>query len=430
MATQSKQGGWFGKLLLLVILASGFYAAYIVFWKPSQSQEVNLETVPVERLDIPLVLIASGSVQPERSVTISPRQPGIVAAILVAEGDKVAAGQVIAQMDPADLDGRLTQAKGQLAAAQASLQRLKAGNRPEEIAQAQARLETAQVTLRQTEDFLARDQNLYAEGAIPLQRLTLSQAERDRAVAAVTQAEQALALARAGARKEDIAQAEAQVLSARGAIQSIESFRKDLEIRAPFAGTITRLNAQPGEFITTTSVQVGSSAGSSSVSSTLATLAGPSRIIVNVAESDIRKIRIGQEATIQADAYPEVQFLGKVTRIAPQALIQQNVVSFEVGLSVEDPAERLKPGMSVEVEFSVGTLKDVLVVPTVSILRQGNETGVFVVGPENTPVFKPIEIGESLDEKTEARAGLQGNEQVFISLPEGFDLKKDSFFKL
>jgi HlyD family secretion protein len=222
----------------------------------------------------------------------------------------------------------------------------------------------------------------------------------------------------AGARPEEIAQARAQVLAARGSLQTIQALIDDTAIRAPFSGTVTRKYADPGAFVTPTTA---GSAVSSATSSSILSLASRNQVVANVAESNIAQIQLGQNASIQADAYTGKTFAGKVSQISPQSIVQQNVTSFEVKATiVNDSNKLLRSGMNVNVDFKAGELKDVLVVPTAAIVRQQKETGVFVPGPEDgKPAFIPIKTGMTVDDKTEVRSGLKGNEKVFISFPPG-----------
>jgi HlyD family secretion protein len=227
-----------------------------------------------------------------------------------------------------------------------------------------------------------------------------------------------LALIEAGARPEEIAIARAQVLSAQGSLQTVQALINDTRIRAPFSGTVTRKYADPGAFVTPTTA---GSAVSSATSSSILSLASKNQVVANVAESNIAQIRLGQNASIQADAFAGKTFTGKVNQISPQSIVQQNVTSFEVKTSIVNDAKKLlRSGMNVNVEFKAGELKDVLVVPTAAIVRQQKETGVFVAGGEDgKPQFIPIKTGMTVDDKTEVRSGLKGNEKVFISFPPG-----------
>ncbi|MBW4670872.1 MAG: efflux RND transporter periplasmic adaptor subunit [Cyanomargarita calcarea GSE-NOS-MK-12-04C] len=458
-------------LLILLLVGGGLsYVAYnqlVII--PSKEAKRRVLTVPVERQTLAITISANGTVKAERLINVSPKNAGILKRLLVKEGDSVKNGEVIAYMDDSNFQGQLTQAKGQLASAEANLQKLIAGNRPQEIAQSQAQLEEAQVnlqkliagnrsqdiaqslarlegqkaTLNQKEDDLRRNQQLYQAGAISRQIVNQKRSERDAAIALVREAEQAaalqkvgsrqediqqartkvkqqqqtLSLLKAGTRKEEIAQAQAQVISARGSLQTVQAQINDTVIRAPFDGLVTKKYADPGSFVTPTTA---ASAVSSAVSSSILALASKNQVVANLAESNIAKIAIGQPVTIKADAYPGTVFRGRVSEIAAQATVEQNVTSFEVKVAIlSDSKNLLRSGMNVGAEFQVGQLENAQVVPTVAVVRQENETGVFVAGKDNKPVFTPIETGATVNNKTEVKSGLKGSERVLISFPPG-----------
>jgi HlyD family secretion protein len=457
-----------GLLVLLSITGVGYLAYRQFVIVPQQQAKSKIQTALVERSNLLLVISANGTVQPERSVNVSPKTAGILKQLLVKEGDAVAKGQVLAYMDDSNLQGQLQQAQGNLAAADANLQRLRNGNRDEEIgtaqaelaeqnanlqklrngnrlqeiAEAQANVKDTQYALRQADDDLQRNQSLYAEGAIALQSLNTFQTTRDRAQAEVSQAEQAaslmrsgtrpeeiteavavvkqkeeaLSLSEAGSRPEDIDEAQAQVTAAQGAMQIIQANLDDMVLRAPFTGVVSRKFADPGAFVTPTTA---GSAVSSATSSSILSLASTNQIIAQVAEANIAQIRTGLAATIEVDAYPGKPFTGQVTQIATQSNVTQNVTSFEVKTSVSDFQHQLKSGMNVNVEFKAGELKNVLVVPTAAIVQQTNAQGVFVAKDQGDPVFVPIIVGITMNDKTEVKSGLTGTERVLLSFPPG-----------
>ncbi len=231
----------------------------------------------------------------------------------------------------------------------------------------------------------------------------------DTAQAQVEQARQALNLLKAGSRPEDIAQARAQVMAAQGAVAIVQRNIDDTAIRAPFAGIIARKYADPGAFVTPTTA---GSAVTSATSSSILALASTNEIVAQVAEASIVQIRVGQAVTIKVDAYSGKTFTGKVTQVATQSLVQQNVTSFEVKVSVPDPQRLLHAGMNVSVDFQAGKLTQVLVVPTAA-------QGVFVAKIGGDPIFTPIVVGTTVNDKTEVKSGLTGNERVLLSFPAG-----------
>ena len=457
-----------GSLVLIAMIGVGYLAYNQLVVVPQQQAKLKVQTALVKRSNLAIAISANGTVQPERSVNVSPKTSGILKQLLVKEGDSVQQGQVLAYMDTSNIQGQLRQAQGNLAAAvanvqklvngnrtqdiatakaqlaeqNANLQKLLNGNRTQDIAKAQSQLKDARYALGQAEDDLKRNQELYNAGAIALQSLNTSRTSRDRAQTQVRQAEQAnslmrsgtrpeditqaqaivkqkqeaLALSQAGSRPEDIKQARAQVAAASGAVQIIQANLNDMVIRAPFSGIVARKFTDPGSFVTPTTA--GSSVSSASSSSILA-LASTNQIVAQVAEANIAQIRMGLVAKIQVDAYTGKTFTGAVTQIATQSSVVQNVTSFEVKTSVSDPQNLLRSGMNVNVVFNAGELKNVLVVPTGAIVQQNNSQGVFVAKGKGDPVFVPIVVGTTMNDKTEVKSGLTGNENVLLSFPPG-----------
>ena len=458
---------WLLRLLSVFLLVGGSYFAYNLLIKQQPLADHRPPIVPLERGNFAITISANGTVEPEQVINLSPKTAGIIKSLLVKEGDYVTKGQILARMDDSNWQGQLIQQRGQLAQAQANLRKLIAGNRPEDIAQAeakleelqanlskliignrpqdiaqaQARLNSAQASLRKAEDEYRRTQQLYNSGAISLQSLNQKLADRDSAQAQVAEAQQALSLQEVGSRQEDIAQARAgvkqqqqlvkllkagsrqedidqaraEVMAARGALQNVQTQINDTLIRAPFDGIIIRKYADPGAFVTPTTA--GSSVSSATSSSILA-LADTNEVVANVSESDIAQIRIGQQVIVKADAYPSRTFSGKVSQIAAQATVQQNVTSFEVKASLVGDAQKLlRSGMNVSMEFQVGQVQNVLTVPTVAISRQQNVAGVFVARRGELPKFTPITTGATVNNRTEVKTGLDGTEQILISPP-------------
>lgn len=466
-----KQGRnkWLPWLIAVSLLGGIGYATYYqVAVSPRQEARRRVLTQPVERQTLAITVAANGTVKPERSINLSPKNSGILKRLLVKEGDIVKQGQILAYMDDSNLQGQLTQARGQLAQAeanlqkaqagnrpqdiaqaqaqldeaQANLQKAEAGNRPQDIAQAQARLASSQANLQKAEDDFRRNQELYNAGAIALQIVNQKRADRDSAQAQVNEARQALALQQAGSRPEDIAQvravvkqrqealallqagsrredidvARAQVMSARGSLQNIQSQINDTILRAPFDGVITQKYADPGAFVTPTT---SGSAVSSATSSSILSLAAINEVVANLSESNVAKIRLGQKVTIRADAYPGKTFTGEVSQIAAQATVEQNVTSFQIKVALSDPQNLLRSGMNVEADFQVDRVENALVIPTASVVRRENATGVFVMGANDRPVFTRIQIGVTANNFTEVKSGLTGNEKVLLSFPPG-----------
>ena len=411
---------WAIGLLVLALLLGGGYVAYNQM-TIAQRRELRrqVKSAKVERQSLPVKISANGSVLPARSANVSPKSSGILKQLLVKEGDRVQEGQILAYMDDSNLQGQYTQSKGNLAQAQANLAKTIAGNRPQDIAQAAAQVANDKAALASAESTFQQNQQLFSAGALAQRDLITSRASRDQAAAQVRKAQQALELQNVGSRPEDIATARAQVVTAQGALQTIEAQIEDTRIRAPFSGLVTKKYADPGAFVTPSTA---GSAASSAAASILA-LASTNQIDANVAEANIAQIKVGQSVKIQADAYPGKTFEGKVVQVAAQSTVTQNVTSFEVKTSVSDPEDLLRSGMSTHVDFNVGTLPNVLVIPTVAIVRQDGASGVQVMGGQKgdrRPEFRPITTGVSTDDgKTVVLSGLTEGERILISFPQG-----------
>ena len=405
-------------LLILSILTGGSYLLYRQFVLiPQQQEQAQTLTVDVETATLMITVASNGTVEPEQLTNVSPKTSDRLESVTVAEGDAVEIDQVLAYMDDSDLQGQLIQAQGQLASAQANLAMLVAGNLPQEIAQAEATLASAKASLNQAEEELHRYEALYSQGAISAQETTAYRTARDTAQAQVNSAQEALNLIQAGNRQEEIAQAEAAVTQAKGTLTTVETQIEDTIIRAPFSGIVTARYADPGDFV---SPSTAASETSSSSSSSILSLAFNYQVVANVAETDIAQIQTGQLAKIQADAYPDRQFEGTVVQVAEQATVSSNVTSFEVRVNLSEEAQsQLQPGMNVDIEFQAGELTDVLVVPTVAVVREEQGEGVLVLTAEGMPRFQPIETGLTVDDQTEVISGLEGDEKIVLSAAQG-----------
>jgi HlyD family secretion protein len=463
-------GKWARIALLCGVLVGGGAIAFRQFVVLPRLREIQqLPTETAQRISLPVTVSANGTVEAERSINVSPKSSGVLKRLIVKEGDRVQQGQILAYMDDSNLRGQFIQAQGQLQEAEVNLQRAQngsriqdiakaeaeleeadanlqevaAGNRRQDITQAQARLKNAQAVLTQAEDLLQRNQVLYKERAISRSDLNQRQSDRDKAEAEVWERQQALALLQAGSRPEaiaqararvkqrqealallkagnrpeDIAQNQAKIMAARGTLQNIQAQIEDTVLRAPFSGVVIKKYSDPGAFVAPTTA---GSEVSGAASNSVLSLASSNQVIANLAETNISQIRLGQTVKIKADAYPEKQFTGRVTQIAAQATIQQNVTSFEVKVALLGEAQTLlRSKMNVEAEFQVGRVNDALAISSAAIVRQEGGSGVYVMTSERRPEFVTIETGSTVQNKTVVKSGLKGDERILLSFPPG-----------
>ncbi|HAA27656.1 MAG TPA: efflux transporter periplasmic adaptor subunit [Cyanobacteria bacterium UBA8553] len=451
----------------IVLVGSGTFLA-IAPKKP----KIDLAklTVPVQSQNLTVRINANGTVQPIQSVNLSPKTSGRLAKLFVEQGDQLQQGQKVAQMENADLLAQLAKAQADLNQAQARLAESKAGSRQEEIDQAQARLDQAKANLdaalakkpkeidqakAQVEAAKARVnlaqtraqryRNLAAQGAVTLdqrdealteernagaalneaqkrldQQTTTETPEIAQLKAAEAQARIALQQLRNGNRPEQINQLQGAVDAAKAQVQAIQVQLNDTVIRAPFSGIVTQRYATQGAFVTPTT---SASNTASATSTSIIALAKGLEILAKVPEADIGQIKPGQQVEIVADAFRDKVFKGRVQRVAPEAVEDQNVTSFEVRVALVTGQKELRSGMNVDLTFLGEQVNNALVVPIVSIVTKEGETGVMVPDQDNKPKFQPVTIGSTFQNQTQILNGLKPGQRVFIDLPKDFNRK-------
>ena len=420
---------WLVVVLIVVLLGGGFILFRALAGKDQSSTTINDKTEQVESKSLAIKIKSSGSVVPIETVNLSPKQAGKLMELLVEQGARVNRGQVIARMDNSNLIPQLYQAQASAAASEANLARLRNGSRPEDIAAAQARVESARGRLDAARSRLAltsmktsRFRGLQTEGAISSDRFDevvtddrSAQADLQTAQANLVEATRLLEETRNGSRVEDIAQAEAQLAQAIAGIRIIEVQIEDTIIRAPFAGIITQKYANAGAFVTPTTT---ASASNSSSSTSIVAIANGLEIIAKVPEVDISQIKIGQEVEIVADAFSSEVFKGKVRLIAPEAIIEQNVTSFQVRVTLETGKDKLQSGMNTDLRFIGKQIDGALVVPTVAIVTQEGKTGLLIADEKGQPKFQPVTIGTTVDNQTQILSGAKVGDRVFVKSPD------------
>lgn len=391
-------------------------------------------TVPVVAKDLTAQITASGTVVPVQTVNLSPKTSGRLVELRVEQGDTVQQGQIIARMESTDLESERRQALASLAQAQANLNLLRSGTRPEvvnqaeaSVAQAEAQLETAQTRLNLARQRTNRNQILANEGAISRDRLDEVVNEQRSAEANVAQAQaqlenarQQLRQQRNGPRSQEVEQAAAQVAAAQAQLEGVNNRLEDTYIRAPFTGIVTQKYATVGAFVTPTT---SASATSSATSTSIVALAKGLEVLAKVPEVDISQIRPNQTVEIKADAYPSQTFKGVVRLVAPEAVVEQSVTSFQVRVSIRSGQDRLRSGMNVDLTFLGQRLNQALIVPTVAIVTNKGQTGVLLLDSNNKPKFQSVTIGPTIGNQTQVLNGVNAGQQVFVELPEGQKLE-------
>ena len=386
--------------------------------RAAREQSLTALTQPVETLPLTVQVEGTGSVVAQDTVNLSPKIAGRLESLYGEQGDPVQAGEVLAQMEVGTLTDELRQGQAQLAQAEADYAKALAGNRSEDIRRAEAEVTAAQsqVTLAATPQ-LVHYRELAAQGAISQSELDQYINEANSAAANFEQAQAQLAETASGSRPEDItaAAAAAAVAAAAAQVAAIETQIEEAVIRAPFDGVITQTYATIGAIVTPTT---SASATASATSSSILAISSGLEVEVDVSEANIAQVQVGQSVEIVADAFPQQVFSGEVKRIAPEAVIENNVTLFQVVVTPLTGLDQLKSGMTVDATFIGETVVDALMVPTVAISTEAGQLGIQIADDEGNPTFQPVTVGLTQDGKTQILSGLEADDQVFIDLPE------------
>lgn len=348
---------------VVIVLALGAIAYANIRFKRDTGLAVNTESIKKRRLEA--IVSASGKIQPKRDVNISADTMGRVTDLAVDEGDRVTKGQFLLQIDPRNLRTAVTRTEASLAAARSTAQQL------------QLALESARTSLKQAEENLKRQQELWKGGLTT--RETLERAENDLAM-----------------RKADLNAQEQNVKTQQLRMQqesaTAESARFDLSkvrIESPITGIVTRRNIEEGE-----NVMIGTMNNAGTVLLTIADMS-VIQAEVDVDETDIPTLRLGQIAKITIDAMPGQSFAGKVTEIGNSPITaagqaaSTSATNFKVVVTLDKEIPEVRPGFTCTADITTAVRESAVAVPIqATTVREMivDDKGAIVRPPEGDKV--------------------------------------------
>jgi HlyD family secretion protein len=347
--TTLRAGGgkrWLALVVVAALAAAGYYG-----WKQHEQSKAAVEyrSALVVRGAITASVSASGTLNPVTSVQVGSQVSGQLKEVLVDYNTEVREGQVIARIDPETFEYRVRQSQADVDAARAQVLTAQAN-----VSAARAAVSRAEVNLAENKRDLDRKQQL-------VERSFISSAELEKARATYNAGVEDLRSARA---QQQVA--EAQARSAQAAVKQREAqlsqSRVDLErttIRAPVDGIVIKRSVDAGQTVA-------------------ASLQAPELFIIarnlrdmqvdtSVDEAEIGKIRPGQRASFTVDSFPGRHFTGEVVQVRKAAVTVQNVVTYTVVVSAENPDLSLIPGMTANVRITTDTRDSVLKVPNAAL---------------------------------------------------------------
>jgi len=410
-------------VIAIVVAAAATAGGYYYWFGRQKLLPVNVELI--QQRDLQAVVSASGKIEPKRQIDISANQMGRVTRLAVEEGQRVTAGQFLLEIDPRSLAGQLQRGEAGVAGARSGLQ------------QARTITDQARATLELARQQLRRQEELWKDGLTTRENLERAQNE-----VTVREAEVA-------AREHEMETREQQIRQEQAGLATTRYNLSQIVISSPMNGIVTRRNIEEGE-----TAVVGTMNNPGTV---LLTIADMSVIEaeVEVDETDIPSVVLGQEAQVTIDAVPDRTFRGRVAEIGNSPIQsagqnQQTATNFKVVITLDEAPQDIRPGFTCTAEIVTATRTKTVAVPIQSLtvremlfdaagqlvhepppsrkrdssveptlsaqepppghIRKETE-GVFVIR-DGRAVFVPVKVGIAGDRFFEVLAGLQARDEV------------------
>jgi len=366
-----------------------------------QRSDVPVRIAEVHRGDIRAVITTNGKITPVLPFEAHAVAPALVKRVLVREGDRVQAGQLLLELNTSEAQAEAAKALAQLRAAEASMEAIQAGGTREEILTTRAELVKAQTDRDAAQRNLDAMKRLEKEGAASAGEVKDAENQLERADAQVNLLQQKL---KGRYSRTQVEQVQAQQNEGQEAYAAAQSVLRNSVVRAPSAGVVYSLPVHAGGFVNTGDL--------------LVQVADLSTVEVHsfVDEPDIARLSPGQRVDIMWDAMPGRQWQGTVTRLPAQIVKYQTRNVGEVVCRVPNPGDRLLPNTNVNVSIITAEHRNVLVVPREAV-RMDGKTWVFqIVNGE----LQQHEVKVGISNLTQAEVtGLPDNAQLALGTTNG-----------
>jgi len=375
------------------LAAVAVIAAVVLF--NARPKPVAVDLLELAATDVQTSVVASGRVLPPARVEVGATITGRVERVPVREGARVKAGEMLVELERAELAAAAAQARAAVARARARV----ASVRTLALPTAQAGLQQAEANLRLAEQEERRNRELLAKGFI-------SQARLDEAVRQLEVSRSALASARANAGAQaaegaEAQQAQGQLAEAEAALATAEARLAQTRIRAPGDGVVLERLIEPGDI-----VQPGRRAMSLA-------LDGPVRLVVQVDEKNLPLIRPGAVAVAAADAFPAERFDAVVNYIS--AGVDPARGSVELRLDVAKPPPMLRADMTVSIDLPGPLLKQALMLPADAVRQLQTDAPWVLVDREGKAVRTAVKAGLQTQGRVAIAEGLKAGDRVVLS---------------
>lgn len=370
------------RIIFLVSLVALIALIIFLNLRSQREKAIKVTTEKVTSKDLTSIVSASGEVKPKKNINLSALVPGRIIKIGVKEGDLVKAGDFLLQLDSAQYEAN--------------------AERDRALIQAyRSQLIEAEARMKRDENQYERLKRLYDEQLIPLEQLEAAKVQLD------------ISRAQVNALRHQIQQAEASLKS------TLDNLKKTIYV-SPIDGIVTSLRVEEGEIAV-----VGTMNNPGTILMTIADLS-EMEVEVEVDETDVISVALGQRAEVKVDALPNQVLTGQVTEIGSSALERSSLGSqesknFKVTITLDNPPSSLKPGLSATADIIIAQKKGVLAVPVSAIVvrekesgsgsKKLEEEGVFVVENERVR-FQPIKRGIMGEMEVEITEGLKEGQEI------------------
>ena len=323
---------------------------------------MTVDLITPSRAAVSAKLTVVGNLIGDATVAVVPKTAGRLDAVYVRLGDRVSLGQRIGKIEDREF--------------------------LEQVKQAEAAFEVGNATIRQREADLKfaqtnldRSKNLFDRQLLPRQSMDDAEARSQAAVAQL-----------------DLARA--QVMQSKARLEELRVILANTLIVSPVDGFVARRAADQGAYVSPNAPVVD------------VVDINQVRLVAAVVEKDLRRIRDGQEADVEVDAYPGETFKGRIARVAP--VLDPTTRTATIEVEIPNPGYRLKPGMYAKVSVTTDTRANALVVPRNAVIDLEGKRGVFVA-TDQVASFRVIEIGVEEDLRVEVISGVTENDKVITT---------------
>src|SRR5437588_5122100 len=362
---------------------------------------VPVQIVAVQQATLNQTVTADAILFPLQQSAITPKISAPVKAFHVKRASRVHKGQLLATLENRDLAAAAQENKGAYEQAEAAYATTTAADLPQEMQKAQLDLQSAQRVYEAQQKVYDSRKDLYQQGAMPRKEFDQAGVDLTNARNQYEMAQKHFDALNAIGKQQTLKSAAGQLESAKGKFLGAEAQFSYSEILSPIDGVITDRPLYPGEM--------------ASANVPLLTVMDISQVIAkaHIPQPEAALLKVGDKATILVPGESD-PVDAKVTVVSPA--LDPNSTTVEIWVQAKNPAQRLKPGTSVQVSMVAQTIPDALVIPAAALLTgQDGTTSVMVVGADNRAHQKPVSVGVRQGDQVQITEGLQAGDHVVAS---------------